>query len=112
MTLHHSNIYKESDWDMMFAQMDFEDATSWNDNDSQALKLNEFVDLNGDRRDDFVRLYAKHDYSEIDGMSSEFKACVQLNTGKGFKIAHNCYAKIAGTDDEIVTQDYYGDCAL
>ena len=112
MTLHHSNTYKESDWDMMFTQLESEDGTSWNDEMNEGLRINEFVDLNGDRRDDFVRLYSRNGIGGGDLYSQEFKACIHLNTGKGFKVAHNCYAILVGTVDAIVTQDYYGDCAL
>ena len=94
---------------MMFTQLDYEDGTSMNDGES--LKITEFTDLNGDRRDDVVRLYSGKQ-EIIGGQIHMFKACIDLNTGKGFKAAHNCYAEITGTVDAIVTQDYYGDCAL
>ena len=114
MTLHHSNTYKESDWDMMFTQIDFEDITSMNDIINYSLKINEFTDLNGDRREDFVRVFSNNHVFGPGELTlfNEFKACVHLNTGKGFKVAHNCYAKVTGTVDAILTQDYYGDCAL
>lgn len=83
-----SGVYKESDWPL-------EKLYGWYMDVNGA----QYIDVNGDGLTD--QLY-------LNKSSTQIHSCLYLNNGRGWDLAHKCYANFDGNPQ---AWKFYGDCA-
>lgn len=75
--------------------------------------LNGFYDINGDNLPDYVYSNSTS-FTEPTNMAiANFQGCVYLNNGNGWTETYRCkaYTKKSMDNGQIITAQYYGDCA-